>query len=357
MNMSLRRLSLASIIISILCFIAAGSGLVVWAVADSGTHTTAKISGLAAVSRVPERKIMLTSADQVPVLVYHEMNNDCPASASVCHSHDYESVSAAQFTAEMAWMYQQGYHTITLPQYLGWLAGENVKLPSKPFLITVDNGIGDFLEDAQPILYHYRYTATAFIVTGFADGAAKNCGPRIDGVNVQPECPSGDIGWDLTWPQLKTLSPDVYSFGLEAGADGHYQQDYNKNCFAFDACELPGETSAAYETRVRAENSDGIAELTSELGTRFDSHAWVVPYSDLGYTCEKGSCAYENHTGPGDWLVSYAATTFNAVFVQDPYRNGVRDERFRYEIHALDTLADFTSAVNHYTAVNAWAWR
>jgi hypothetical protein len=364
MSFRRRRYMMIGIFSTILVVIIAGSMLVIHTVVltygSSNTESssaTAPASTLASVKQVAGHKVPVATASQVPVLVYHEMDNDCAASAPICQSHDYESVSTSQFTAEMAWMYDQGYHTVTMSQYLAWLANKQYKLPTKPFFITVDNGIGDFLEGAQPILYHYRFTAVAFLVTGFADGANGKCGPKISGVNVQPECPKGDIGWDLTWPQLKALSPSVYSFSIEAGQDGHYQQDYDKNCFAFNACKLPGESDAAYTIRVKSEMSDGIAELTSELGSRFNGDAWVVPYSDLGYTCPKTCTAYESYDGPSGWLVSYAATTFHAAFVQDPTRNGIRNERFRYEIHALDTLSDFKSAINGYLLSQSWAWR
>lgn len=361
MSFKHRRYLMSGIFIFIFIIITSSTALVAWSAYESASprvRVTASSSPLLAVSRVPLVPATSSNASSVPVLVYHEMGNRCAATAPVCHSPDYESVSTAQFAAEMGWMHHHGYHTITLPQYLRWLADKKVKLPAKPFLITVDNGIGNFLEGAQPVLWHYRYTATAFIVTGFADGAAQKCGPRVSHVNVQPECPFGNMGWDLTWPQLRSLSPAVYGFGIEAGAAGHYQQVYDKKCYAFDACQLPHESGHAYQMRIRAENSRGIAELAKELGNRFDSHAWVVPYSDLGYTCGSAACSsFEGYDGPSHWLASYAATTFHAVFVQDAIRNGIHNERFRYEVHSLTTLPEFTDAIHHYTTIGSWDWR
>jgi peptidoglycan/xylan/chitin deacetylase (PgdA/CDA1 family) len=362
MSFALRRRLMSGGFILMFILIATATAFVAYAAdqsASPGPHSIPiPAFSLASVKRVPAQPVSLATARSVPVLVYHEMNNDCAPAAPVCHSHDYESVSTAQFTAEIAWLHSHGYHTVTLPQYLRWTRNRHTRLPVKPFLITVDNGIGDFLEGAQPILYQYRYTATAFIVTGFADGAAGACSPLLDKVDVQPECPMGDVGWDLTWPQLRALSPAVYGFGIEAGADGHYLQDYDPKCTAFSACLLPHESGTAYEKRVRNEYSRGIAELKKELGKRFDSSAWVVPYSDLGYDCSKrDGCAYERYDGPAGWLISYAATAFHVAFVQDAYRNGIRNERFRYEIHALTTLPGFTATIQHYTVAGSWNWR
>lgn len=318
---------------------------------------------LAEVARIPARPVPLAVASQVPVLVYHEMDNGCAATAPTCaQGRDYESVSLAQFRAEMAWMAGQGYHTVTIAQYLAWLGNRRALLPPKPFLITVDNGIADFLEGAEPVLWHFRYTAAAFIVTGFASGAGGSCGPRAmvagRSWDTQPGCPkANEYGWDATWAQLKALSPAVYSFGIEAGASAHFEQDYDRDCFAFNACMIPGETVTAYENRVRDEYATGISEAERQLGSRFSPRAWVVPYSDLGYACQPYSCAYENHNGPRGWLITYAARHFAAAFVQDYYRNGIRRERFRYEVHNVTTLRDFRQALTAFLGLRAWAWR
>jgi peptidoglycan/xylan/chitin deacetylase (PgdA/CDA1 family) len=358
--MKLRRLLVASIMaVSI-----GGAAVYAAALADAGMRHAAAphavaYSPLSHVSRVPFRAVVNAAAAQVPVLVYHEMDNDCAATAPTCaKGHDYESVTLDQFTTEMQWLYTHGYHSVTLPQYLEWLSSKQTLLPPHPFLITVDNGITDFLQGAQPALYHYRYTATAFLVTGFADGASGQCAPKIDGFNVQPGCPAvNGPDWDATWTQIKALSPAVYGFGIEAGLSGHFVQTYaGSNCYEFDACMMPRESLAHYQNRVQAEMKNGIAALSRELGRRFDAHAWVVPYSDLGYACERVSCSGEQHSDTHGWLVRYADRHFAAAFVQDYYRNGKDNERFRYEVHNVTTIAQFVTAIHHYTRLGAFRW-
>jgi len=362
MSLTRRRRIMSAALISLVIVVAFFAGAVAVSVARdapapaAGTLTAASVTpDLQAVARVASRRVADSLTAQIPVLVYHEMNNGCKAAAPVCLSHDYETVSTAQFRAEMSWMYGQGYHTVTLAQYLAWLRDSRTLLPPKPFLITVDNGIGNFLDGAQPVLYHFRFTAAAFLVTGFADGAAGRCATAYSGYDVQPGCPAVNRYWDLTWPQIRALSPSVYSFAMEAGASGHYVQSYSKTCPVFSACLMPGESAAAYESRVSSEYSHGIAELTAKLGARFSSRAWVVPYSDLGYPCEPSSCAGEEHTDPHNWLIDYAASHFQAVFVQDDYRNGIDHERFRYEVHGTMTLATFTASIRKYLAAGAFS--
>jgi hypothetical protein len=47
--------------------------------------------------------------------------------------------------------------------------------------------------------------------------------------------------------------------------------------------------------------------------------------------------------------VSYAASRFSAVFVEDAGRNGVRHERFRFDVNGRDTLAYFRTALTGFT--------
>ena len=97
---------------------------------------------------------------------------------------DINSLSQSQFGAELAWLKAQGYHSVTAAQYLSWDTGKAVTLPSKPILITVDDGIEDFYADGTSVLQKYGFTAVAFVVTQFADGATAGTQPSV--------------GWDAT---------------------------------------------------------------------------------------------------------------------------------------------------------------
>ena len=272
-------------------------------------------------------------AAAVPILVYHEMNNGCAPTAPVCSGRDPETVSTRQFTDEISWLYRSGHHAITLTQYLTWLRHPTAALPARPILITFDNGIENLLRGAQPILYRYRFTATAMIVTGFADGASHHCLSR----QLQPGCYTGNRGWDATWPQLYRLSPRVYSFALEAGQYGHFVPP-RRGCTAFYPCHSPA--------MVQTEIVRGIREARSHLGRRFSAAAWTVPYSDLGYhRCAQSDCTPQNRN---PWLVHYAARRFRAVFVEDASRNGIRHERFRMDINGRYTLSRFVTILNGF---------
>ena len=97
---------------------------------------------------------------QVPVLYYHsvmlEVGNEV-------------RMPPDQFEAQMAYLKDQGYQSITLNQlYLAFYKGGS--LPPKPFVITFDDGYVDNYTNAFPILKKYGYTATIFMVTSYIDG-------------------------------------------------------------------------------------------------------------------------------------------------------------------------------------------
>jgi hypothetical protein len=324
-------------LIGLLCGMSALAGAVLWATGTLGSTSATAGTQSPIISNIP-------------VLVYHELNNGCAATTAVCNATDPESVSTAQMTAELSWMHAQGYQTINLTQYLDWLKGNTAGLPAKPLLLTFDNGIGNLLQGAVPVLQSFHYSAVAFLVSGFAYGAVGVChGTPIanqPAINTQPGCPVDNYGWDLTWAQLRALPTSVYQFSLEAGPSGHFVQTYNPNCYQFYACMAPGETVAQYQARVQADQNTGISEIKGHL-KNVDVNAWVVPYSDLGYSrCAQSDCTPQNSNGPAGWLQSEAAGKFRAAFVEDASQNGVMNQRFRFDVNGWMTRAEFQSMLN-----------
>ncbi|MSR84835.1 polysaccharide deacetylase family protein [Candidatus Uhrbacteria bacterium] len=105
---------------------------------------------------------------QVPILMYHRVRY------LPLHPKPKEipySVSPDVFRAQMEGLVRAGYHTITpddLDQALrddGGTGAMTQPLPSKPVLITFDDGYRDQYENAVPILKEFRLKATFFVVT------------------------------------------------------------------------------------------------------------------------------------------------------------------------------------------------
>jgi hypothetical protein len=281
----------------------------------------------------------------IPVLDWHELNNGCDPTAAVCNAPDPESVSTAQLTAELGYLKAQGYHTVTPQQYLWWTEGFNSNLPSKPVLLVADNGIENLLAGVGPILRADGFTMTVAVISGFADGASNICTEPL----YEPGCPAdnADGGWDATWAQLAALPSSTFNFILESGTAGHFVQTYDPNCTAFYACEVPGESTQAYESRVTNDISAGTQEIQRNLRGRFTQGLWVVPYSDDGYTaCTQNGCTPQPYDGPAGWLTSWTAQHFGVAFVEDAFRNGVQNERFRIDVQGWMDEPTFEQTLN-----------
>ena len=99
-------------------------------------------------------------AQAVPILYYH----------SVMRENGNEvRMPPDQFEAQMAYLQDKGYHSISLEQlYQATYKGGG--LPAKPFVITLDDGYVDNYTTAFPIMKKYGFTATVFMITSYING-------------------------------------------------------------------------------------------------------------------------------------------------------------------------------------------
>lgn len=267
----------------------------------------------------------------IPVLSWHQMDNGCKATAPMCTTPVFsaDNVTQLQFYDQLSWLYSHGYRTVTLAQYIRWAAGQHVMLPAKPVLLTVDDGIANFYAGATPVLQHFGYTMVSMVVSGFAQGAQ-------DG-DRQYE------GWDATWTQLRNLPSGTWEFAFHAGPQGHTM---NAAGCPFYACQRPGESVSAYETRVTQDIKAGLIAERRNLGARVNTEVWAVPYNDLAQEPDEP----QSGLAPPKWLENYASRQFALVFVDGlTSRTG---QHYRYEIHGTDSLSYFASQVqrvNVYT--------
>ncbi len=103
------------------------------------------------------------SSIRVPILMYHYIRvNPDPRDWLGYRL----SVKPADFAAQMDWLWRNGYHTVTTLDLISYLNGSR-GLPSKPIVLTFDDGYADFYTTAVPILRRYDFTAVAYVVSGF----------------------------------------------------------------------------------------------------------------------------------------------------------------------------------------------
>jgi peptidoglycan/xylan/chitin deacetylase (PgdA/CDA1 family) len=107
------------------------------------------------------------AALNVPILTYHyiRVNPDRYDRLGFALS-----VTPSDFAAQMDWLAVNGYHPITTEDLYGYLQGAR-GLPSKPVILTFDDGYADFFTTALPILLSHDFRAEEYVVSGFVGQA------------------------------------------------------------------------------------------------------------------------------------------------------------------------------------------
>jgi peptidoglycan/xylan/chitin deacetylase (PgdA/CDA1 family) len=99
------------------------------------------------------------------MLMYHYIGNN-PNPADTLR--DNLSVAPDKFDEQMEYLSKNGYNTISMDTMYAGLMGQT-GLPSKPVILTFDDGYIDFFVNAFPTLRKYNLHATVFIPTGLMD--------------------------------------------------------------------------------------------------------------------------------------------------------------------------------------------
>ncbi|ADY56017.1 polysaccharide deacetylase [Syntrophobotulus glycolicus DSM 8271] len=100
-----------------------------------------------------------TGFPQVPVLYYHSIMTE---RGNVLR------IPVEEFAEQMKYLSENGYHVISLNRLYDAFNG--VPLPSKPVVITFDDGYEDNYLNAYPVMKKYGFTGTIFMVSNYVDG-------------------------------------------------------------------------------------------------------------------------------------------------------------------------------------------
>ncbi|HVP75863.1 MAG TPA: Ig-like domain-containing protein [Gaiellaceae bacterium] len=300
----------------------------------AGTHAISAIVTDNAGNTAIAPAVSITTGMCIPVLNYHGIDASPP---------DEYEITPATAEAQLKYLQDNGYQSVTLEQYQAWLEGQDIGV-TKPVLITVDDGLTDQLA-WDTLLQQYGFTAVMFVVTGFAD-------------NTTP----GDTGpQNLTWVQLQALAADGrWEIGFHAGTYGHGDaygsgqtaggHSYSSTCPYFYTCLGTGESVADYEAAVTTEVAAGVAELQQEIPSA-SSVAWTAPFNDAGqWTTDYNDPTVES------WFPGYTASQFPITFMQtswveyagaDGLVGGLKDfgRRYRFEVHSDTTIQQFAAAL------------
>lgn len=97
----------------------------------------------------------------VPALVYHKVA-DIPHGARFPGNY----VRPRQFAAQLRWLRAAGFESISFADYVAYRRGAG-RLPSRPILITFDDGYLSNRTIALPLLARFGFSATVFLVSDF----------------------------------------------------------------------------------------------------------------------------------------------------------------------------------------------
>ena len=98
----------------------------------------------------------------VPILYYHYIRINPSPRDRLGFS---LSTPPAVFRAQMQYLADHGFHVISLHEAV--VAVKNHSgLPTRPIVLTFDDGYADFFTTAVPILQSHRFTATSFVISG-----------------------------------------------------------------------------------------------------------------------------------------------------------------------------------------------
>ncbi len=96
----------------------------------------------------------------VPILMYHYIS-ELPADADVYRVN--LTVVPEMFEAQLRYLYEQGYHTVTLQDVYDALATGR-PLPEKSIVLTFDDGYKDAHINAMPLLQKYGFVGEFFVL-------------------------------------------------------------------------------------------------------------------------------------------------------------------------------------------------
>ena len=127
-------------------------------------------------------KYLNINEEQLPILQYHNVIPE--EEINHYHKNDSYSLSLETFEDEMEYLYNNGYQTITVDEFVKWKE-KKYTLPQKSVMITIDDGCSSLKEYIDPVLKKYGFTAVAFIITSRADETTPEyTAERIDYVGI-----------------------------------------------------------------------------------------------------------------------------------------------------------------------------
>lgn len=204
---------------------------------------------------VPNEAYNANPAQAVPILIYH----------GVTETTDSENTTLTNFISQMEMLKTHGYKTITLDDLYNFLYGDFV-LPSKPIIITFDDGRKDSYYPTDSVFEKLGFKATIFIVGGKSNEKNK---------------------FFLSWKELREMR-DSGRWDIQAHGTNSHQKilinkngDHGKFLTSKVYQEKSGlESDENYKSRVEKDYIQNIYDIKNMLG--IDAKYYAIPFNEYG---------------------------------------------------------------------------
>ncbi len=238
----------------------------------------------------------LPPANAVPVLMYHGIINSGPLG---------ENTSRSVFINQMEMLKQQGYETITVKEYDKFREGTFV-LPSKPIILTFDDGRKDSYFTVDKIFEELGFKGTIFIATAKANA---------------------DDPFYLSWKELSKLQVsgrwEIEAHGQHSHSLVSIDDTGTQGRYLTSRIYEPGkglESIEDFNIRVRNDFAYGIEDLKNNL--RINSRYFAIPLDDYGVS------PVSNYNESADYNNELTRQYFKLAFRQAIQKNNIAIESF-----------------------------
>jgi peptidoglycan/xylan/chitin deacetylase (PgdA/CDA1 family) len=213
----------------------------------------------------------------VPILEFHVIGNPAPGAPN---SGLYDAPSA--FQAQVGWLASHGYHAVTLDElYRSWRTDGWLALPSRPVVLTFDDGYPQDVDVAMPLLRARGWPGVLnlqignlvprrvreLIAAGWEIDAHTFTHPDLTTVSAARL--RHEVAGSRTWIQSVFGAPAdffCYPFGRY---DGAVVAAVRRAGYLGAETEGPGDASAAagmyFLHRIEVVRGDGVAGLAAKL--------------------------------------------------------------------------------------------
>ena len=198
------------------------------------------LAGLSGMALAKPPKI---DASELTVIGYHEITDTKNALIPQY------AVTTKQFGEHIDWLQKNGFHFITVDQLIRAHQGK-AALPTKPVLLTVDDGYQSFYQNAYPVIKAKKIPVVLAVVGSWLEPKA----------NQKVDFSGEEISRDkiLSWPELKEMQDSGFveiashSYHLHRGITGNPQGNSEPAATTrfYDVKTKTYENDSQYQTRI-----------------------------------------------------------------------------------------------------------